>query len=110
MVMPIGRAIRIDFDATVGYTGLQQGCSLSATFSNAATGTYCNRVAAVATRMCVVPGLNAQFGMEAPLSTHGFITTSVNNCAFAWKLNWGQTNYNYSTYANYGRFTATVIG
>jgi hypothetical protein len=110
MVMPIGRIIRIDFDATVGYSGVQVGCSLSATFSNAATGTYCNGVVAVATRLCVAPGLTSSFGVEAPLSAHGFITTSVNNCAFAWKLNWGQSGYNYSTYANYGRFTATVMG
>jgi hypothetical protein len=109
MVMPIGRAIRIDFDATVGYNGMLCGCALSATFSNAATGTYCNRVVAVATRLASSSS-GTLFNVEAPMSAHGFITTSVNNCAFAWKLNWGQSGFCYSTYTNYGRFTATVIG
>ena len=110
MVMPIGKIIRIDFDATVCFFGLNGGSFLGVTFSNAATGTYCNRVAATGGKLVVPASGSGAWDTAAPVSSHGFIDTSVNNCAFAWKINWGGGGFNQATIANYGRFTATVVG
>ena len=110
MVMPIGKIIRIDFDASMCYYGFNGGGLMALTFSNVATGTYCNRVVATGAKLVVPSTSSGAWLTTAPMSAHGFIETSVNNCAFAWRVNWSCGGFNQATIANYGRFTATVMG